>query len=135
MAFRERREGFRGETGERRTEEHDTVNNERERSEEGYKRNNPDTNGEGRAIEDARHYRHYFREGQWYYRDVEGNWILSELAAGAIVDDLPPQTSDVTVEGQDYYFDGSNYYTKLPDGSYVVAEPPQNLPDNAEIVR
>jgi len=120
---RERRENN---AGEERRERYDR---------EEYKGRNAGEHNKERPKEDAKHYRHYYRDGKWWYRNEAGNWVLSGLVAGAVVDGLPPDTTSVTVQGQGYYYDGTNYYSQLPDGTYVVSEPPQQLLDGAEVVK
>jgi hypothetical protein len=75
---------------------------------------------------DNRGERHYYRDGKWYKHDSIGNEIsVADIVIGAIAEALPPQHTIVVVQGNQYYYDNLHYYQQLPDGSYIVVEPPR----------
>jgi len=71
--------------------------------------------------------RYHYRDGRWYSRGWFGwEFAVAALTIGAIVETLPPQHTTVVVENTPYYYDNSVYYRQLPDGAYVVVQPPRN---------
>jgi hypothetical protein len=74
---------------------------------------------------DNRGDRYHYRDGRWYGRGWFGwEFAVSALAIGALVESLPPQHTTVVVENTSYYYDNNVYYRQLPDGAYVVVQPP-----------
>jgi len=70
--------------------------------------------------------RHYYRDGRWYKHDSRGNEIsVADIVVGAIAASLPPQHTTIVVQGAPYYYDNSHYYRQLPDGGYIVVQPPE----------
>ena len=83
-----------------------------------------DNKGDNRR--DSREERHYYRDGRWYKHDSRGNEIsVADLVVGALVESLPPRHTTVVVQNTSYYYDDSRYYQRLPDGSFVVVQPPR----------
>jgi len=68
-------------------------------------------------------HRYHYRSGHWYGQDEV---IVPNLAIGSEVVSLPPQNTTVLVGNSSYYYDNTRYYTKSPDGSYIVVALPQN---------
>jgi hypothetical protein len=66
---------------------------------------------------------YYYSGGNWWL----GNAIVAGLVAGAVVASLPPRCETVYVGGYPYYYDGSYYYQRSPNG-YVVVEPVEGEP-------
>ena len=70
--------------------------------------------------------RHYYRDGRWYKHDSRGNEVsVADIVVGAIAEALPPQHQTVVVQNTQYYYDNSHYYRPIPQGGYVVVEPPR----------
>ena len=87
--------------------------------------------GNSRQVDprDSRSYdrgdRYHYRDGRWYSRGWFGwEFAVAALTVGAIVESLPPQHSTIIVENTPYYYDNTVYYRQLPDGAYVVVQPP-----------
>jgi hypothetical protein len=69
--------------------------------------------------------RYHYRDGRWYSRGWFGwEFAVAALTIGAIVESLPPQHSTIVVGNTPYYYDNTVYYRQLPDGAYVVVQPP-----------
>ena len=70
--------------------------------------------------------RHYYRDGRWYKHDSRGNEVsVADIVIGAIAESLPPQHQTIVVQNTPYYYDNSHYYRQVPEGGYVVVEPPR----------
>ena len=70
--------------------------------------------------------RHYYRDGRWYKHDSRGQEVsVADLFIGAIAEALPPQHTTVIIQNNPYYYDNSHYYKQLPNGGFVVVEPPR----------
>ncbi len=67
--------------------------------------------------------RYHYREGHWY---GQGEVLVSDPAIGAVVETLPPQNTTVVVGNGSYYYDNTRYYSRSPDGTYIVVAAPQN---------
>ena len=68
---------------------------------------------------------YYYRGGNWYRHGWLGSDIFfSALAAGALIDSLPPRYTTVVYGGVPYYYYDGYYYRPYSDGGYVVVEPP-----------
>lgn len=69
--------------------------------------------------------KHYYNNGHWYRHGWFGlDVAVSALAIGALIDSLPPRTTNVVVEGTPYYYCDNYYYRPSPYGGYVVVQPP-----------
>ncbi|MBF0523190.1 MAG: hypothetical protein HQL24_09065 [Candidatus Omnitrophica bacterium] len=89
--------------------------------------NKSDNRGDGRRHEQrySQGDRYHYRDGRWYKRGWFGwEFAISALVIGAIIDSLPERHTVIVVEGNQYYHDDNYYYRQLPDGSYVVVQPP-----------
>ena len=87
-------------------------------------RNRGDNRGDSRNYSNGE--RHYYRDGRWYRRDSRGNEVsVADIVLGAIADSLPPQHETVIIQNTPYYYDHSHYYRQIPQGGYVVVEPPR----------
>jgi len=77
-----------------------------------------------RNHEDSHRYdgdRYHYREGHWYgRRDV----VVSDVPIGSVIESLPPEYTTVVVGSNSYYYDNTRYYSRSPDGTYVVVERP-----------
>ncbi|MBF0479147.1 MAG: hypothetical protein HQL26_06655 [Candidatus Omnitrophica bacterium] len=118
---------------------HDNRGNQKENDREDQKDNNRQDqwgvkradNRDNRGIsrENNRQYNHgeryHYREGRWYKRGWFGwEFAVSGLVIGALVESLPPRHTTVVVDNDSYYYDKNVYYQQLPDGSYIVVQPP-----------
>jgi len=65
--------------------------------------------------------RYRFHDGQWY---GQGDVVVSNLPVGSLVDDLPPKYTTLLAGNTSYYYDNTRYYSKLPDGTYIVVAAP-----------
>jgi hypothetical protein len=65
--------------------------------------------------------RYHYRDGRWY---GHGEVLVPNLAIGAVVETVPPQGRIVVVGNNSYYYDNTRYYSRSPDGSFVVVEAP-----------
>ena len=65
--------------------------------------------------------RYHYRNGHWY---GQGEILVSDPGIGMEVEGLPPQYTTVVVGNNSYYYDKTRYYSRSPDGSYVVVENP-----------
>jgi hypothetical protein len=65
--------------------------------------------------------RYHYREGHWY---GQGDVIVSDVPVGSEIESLPPQYTTVVVGDNSYYYDNTRYYSRSPDGAYVVVERP-----------
>ena len=75
---------------------------------------------------DNRGERHYYRDGRWYKHASTGqDIVVAALAVGALVESLPPQHTTVVVQNNPYIYDNEHYFRQLPDGTFVVVEPPR----------
>ncbi|MBF0532931.1 MAG: hypothetical protein HQL23_07545 [Candidatus Omnitrophica bacterium] len=69
--------------------------------------------------------RYHYRDGRWYKRGWFGwEFAASVVSIGALIESLPPNHSTIVVQDTPYYYDGQRYYQQLPDGIYVVVQPP-----------
>ena len=66
--------------------------------------------------------RYHYRDGRWY---GQGEVVVPNLVVGAEVESLPPQYTTVVVGNTSYYYDNARYYSRSPDGAYVVVEEPR----------
>ena len=86
--------------------------------------NRRDNRGDNRR--DNRDERNYYHDGRWYKHDSRGNEIsVADIVIGAIAVSLPPQHTTIVVQGAPYYYDNSHYYRQLPDGGFIVVQPPR----------
>ena len=67
--------------------------------------------------------RYHYRDGHWY---GQGEVLVSDPAIGAVVETLPPQNTTVVVGNTSYYYDNARYYSRSPDGTYIVVAAPRN---------
>jgi len=67
--------------------------------------------------------RYHYREGHWY---GQGEVLVSDPAIGAVIETLPPQNTTVVVGNSSYYYDNTRYYSRSPDGAYIVVAAPRN---------
>ncbi len=67
--------------------------------------------------------RYHYRDGHWY---GHGEVLVSDPAIGAVVETLPPHNTTVVVGNASYYYDSMRYYSRSPDGTYIVVAAPQN---------
>ena len=66
---------------------------------------------------------HWYR-GHWWMGDA----IVAGLVAGTIIATLPPNYNVIRVGGAPYYYDGTYYYRRCPDGYMVVENPTVMVP-------
>ena len=70
--------------------------------------------------------RHYYRDGKWYKHDQSGRDItVADIIIGAIAESIPPQHQTIVIQNTPYYYDDHHYYRQIPQGGYVVVEPPR----------
>jgi hypothetical protein len=67
--------------------------------------------------------RYHYREGHWY---GQGEVLVSDPAIGAVIETIPPQNTTVIVGNSSYYYDNTRYYSRSPDGTYIVVAAPRN---------
>jgi len=70
---------------------------------------------------DNHHDRYHYRDGHWY---GQGEVLVSDPGIGMEVEGLPPQYTTVVVGNNSYYYDNTRYYSRSPDGSYIIVENP-----------
>jgi hypothetical protein len=62
-----------------------------------------------------------FHDGQWH---GQGDVVVSDLPVGSVVEDLPPKYTTLVAGNTSYYYDNTRYYSRLPDGTYIVVKAP-----------
>jgi len=65
---------------------------------------------------------YHYENGEWHGYD---NVVVSNIEIGSVVDALPTQNTVISVKNKLYYYDSYRYYSRLPDGSYVVVTAPR----------
>jgi len=65
--------------------------------------------------------RYHYREGHWY---GHGDVVVSDVPVGSEIESLPPQYKTIVIGNNSYYYDNTRYYSRSPDGDYVVVERP-----------
>ncbi|MBF0484367.1 MAG: hypothetical protein HQL25_06635 [Candidatus Omnitrophica bacterium] len=70
--------------------------------------------------------RYHYRDGRWFRRGWFGwEFVVSTLVIGALVESLPPNHTTIIIDNTPYYYDNVVYYRQLPDGAYIVVQPPR----------
>jgi hypothetical protein len=65
--------------------------------------------------------RYRYHDGQWY---GQGDVVVTDVPVGSVIETLPPQYTTVVVGSNSYYYDNTRYYSRSPDGTYIVVERP-----------
>src|SRR5579863_944852 len=77
--------------------------------------------GTSARADDNRGDRYRYHDGGWH---GQGDVVVTDVPVGSVIETLPPQYTTVVVGSNSYYYDNTRYYSRSPDGTYVVVETP-----------